>query len=121
MRILAGSIGREPAFSFGGSLEIIAYGAIVGLVSGAVVASARRILPGRWWIQGLIIGLTTYAVTILTLPAHIADTARPFSGMMPTVLALFGTCFLLFGLALARINSRASSPVREAAPIAPPG
>ena len=119
MRILALAIARDPLFSIGGSLEVIAYGAIIGMASGAVFVLAHPILPERWWIAGMIMAAVTYAGTILTLPAHIADTARPFASMMPAVLALFGMCFLVFGLAMARLSSLWSSPAQEAAPAAP--
>jgi hypothetical protein len=120
MRILAVAIAREPAFSIGGSLEVIAYGAIVGLVSGGAFALARPILPERHWIAGLLQATITYAGTILTLPAHFAETARPFADRIPVVLLLFGLCFLLFGLATAYFNSLWSSPAQAAAPAAPP-
>jgi len=121
MRILAVAIAREPAFTIGGSLKVIAYGAIVGLVSGGAFALARPILPERNWIAGLLQATITYAGTILTLPAHIAETARPFADRMPVVLLLFGLCFLLFGLAMAYFNYLWSSPAQAAAPAAPPG
>jgi hypothetical protein len=120
MRLLAVAIAREPAFSFGGSLEVIAYGAIVGLVSGGAFGLARPILPERRWFGGLLLTMITYAGTILTLPAHIAETARPFADRMPVVLLLFGVCFLLFGLATAYFNSLWSSPAPAAAPASPP-
>ena len=105
MRLLALSIDREPAFSLGGSLEVAAYGAIVGAVAGLVLALFAPRLPGRWWQTGLAAGLLTYLGTIATLPAHIAETARPFSGHMTLVHGLFGLAFVLFGLALARVTA----------------
>jgi len=120
MRLLAVSIARDPAFSLGGTLEIVAYGAIVGAVSGAAFALGRPVMPGRWWVQGLMLAALAYAGTIATLPEHIADTTRPFADQMRLVLALFGLCFLLFGLVVARVSSRGSSPAPEAAPAAPP-
>lgn len=103
MRLLALLIARDGVFSVGGSLEVIAYGAIVGCVSGAAFAALRPYVRGPWWVQGIVLGVVTFAGTIVTLPAHIADTARPFAGQMAIVLALFGLCFALFGLAIARL------------------
>jgi len=103
MRLLALIIARDGVFSVGGSLEVIAYGAIVGGVSGAAYSVSRPYIPSRWWIQGILLGGLTFAGTIVTLPAHIAETARPFGGHMAIVFALFGLCFALFGLALARL------------------
>ncbi|HEU0311140.1 MAG TPA: hypothetical protein VFR36_07985 [Sphingomicrobium sp.] len=104
MRLLANIIARDPAFSIGGSLEVIAYGAIIGAVSGSAFFLCRPILPGRWWTQGVALAGLAYAGTVATLPAHIADTARPFAGQMTLVLLLFGLCFLLFGFVIARFS-----------------
>ncbi len=120
MRLLAMMIMRDTAFSLAGSLEIVAYGAIVGAVSGAVFAAVRSSLPESWPIQGVLLAALAYAGTIATLPAHIADTAKPFAGLMPVVLLLFGLCFLLFGLATARLSSLGSNPAPAAAPASPP-
>lgn len=102
MRLLTMHDGREPGFSFGGTLEIMLYGAIIGLVAGLVFALLPAPLRKNWIASGLIFGLLVYAGTILTLPAHIAGTAAPFSDILPLVLFGFGLCFLAFGLALAR-------------------
>ena len=103
MRLLALLITRDGVFSVGGSLEVIAYGAIVGGVSGAAFAALRSYVPARWWIQGFALAALSFAGTIATPPAHISETARPFAGHMNIVYALFGLCFALFGLALARL------------------
>ena len=120
MRLLALAIARDPSFSVGGTAEVIAYGAIVGVMSAVLLAIARPFLPRRWPIQGLMLAALGYAGTIATLPEHIANTARPFADRMPLVLALFGLCFLLFGPALARLSSLWSSPASAAGPAAPP-
>ena len=98
MRLLTLAEMRETVFSVGGTLDVMAYGGIVGAVSGLVAG----FLPpgGRTWARGSVFGLTVYVATILTLPAHIAETARPFADRMPLVLGLFGLCFLIFGIAL---------------------
>jgi len=110
MRLLAMSIARDPVFSLGGTLDIVAFGAIVGTVSGAAFSLCRPLMPMRWSLQGSIVAALAYAGTIATLPAHIADTARPFADQMTLVLTLFGLCFLLFGLTMARVSSLGSSP-----------
>ena len=120
MRLLALAIGRGPAFSIGGTAEVVAYGAIVGVMSAALFAMARPILPRRWPVQGLILAAFSFGGTVATLPTHIAETARPFTDRMPLVLTLFGICFLLFGLALARFSSLWSNPAPAGAAAVPP-
>lgn len=118
MRLLAHVIDRAPVFSVGGTVEVMAYGTIVGSVSGAGF-TVVRLLPLRWQARGILLAALSYAGTIATLPAHIADTARPFAERMPVVYALFGLCFLSFGLALAWTSCLWSSPGPAAAPDAP--
>jgi|TARA_R100001244_G_scaffold47550_3_gene42262 hypothetical protein len=103
MRILANIDGREAGFSLEGSLEIMLYGAIVGLVGGALLLPLMSIWRLGRWGGGTIFGLLAYAGTILTLPPHIATTAAPFSNMMPFVLMLFAVPFILYGIALQMI------------------
>lgn len=106
MRLLTLHDGREPGFSLGGSAEIVAYGAIVGLLSGAAYGA----LPGRWKKHWVLVGAAwgglSYLAALLTLPAHIAQTAAPFRDIMVFVHLAFGGSFLAFGLALARLRRR---------------
>jgi hypothetical protein len=95
MRLLALRMGNEGVFSLGGSAEVVLYGTIVGAAGGAAVALLEPWLrPRPWLVAGPLFGLALYAGTAFTLPAHIADTARPFAQIMPLVWLLFGLCFL---------------------------
>ena len=105
MRLLAHSIDRPGVFSLGGSLEVVAYGAIVG-AAGGVLAAFVRLLPLGFSARAAAIGLLTYAGTLLTLPDHIADTARPFADRMMLVHALFGATFLLYAVALEVLSGK---------------
>jgi hypothetical protein len=106
MRVLALSIGNPAVFSLGGSLEVVLYGAIVGLAGGFVAALAAPALRRHPLAGGVLLGLLVYAGAVATLPAHIAATARPFAAHMPLVWSLFGLCFLLWGLAVGRFARR---------------
>lgn len=112
MRLLTFYDGRQPGFSLGGSAEILAYGAIVGAVSGVIIAMTFRSGLARSRLRGFGWGLAIYAVTVLTLPAHIAQTAAPFAAIMPFVHAGFLVIFLLFGYFLIRFISNADVHAR---------
>lgn len=101
MRALALQNGRPPNFSLSGTLDILAYGALVGGAAGAVAGVLPKARLSPLWLTGVLLGLLAYAATILTLPAHIAGTAAPFRDAMALVHAGFGLCFVVFGLALA--------------------
>ena len=107
MRVLAALNGIAPVFSFGGSMEVVLYGAIVGAVGGVAVAVMST--PLRRWpsVGGLALGAIVYAGTVATLPGHIAGTAAPFMNMMAAVWSLFGLCFLAWGLAMGRMAAKA--------------
>lgn len=106
MRLLALANEMPAVFSLGGSFEVILYGAIVGLAGGIPAAILARALRRSPLPGGLLLGLAVYSATVATLPAHIADTARPFVPIMPLVWSLFGLCFLLWGIAVAKVAVR---------------
>ena len=100
MRLLALSVDRPVGFSSGGTLEIVGYGALVGLAGGVIKFASKSV--GEGLRGGILVGLITYGLAIGTLPDHIADTARPFADRMWLVHMLFGATFLAFGIALAK-------------------
>ena len=100
MRVLAYYDGRAPNFSWSGSLEVMIYGSLVGGLSGLVYSVLRATGVAKFRMRGLGWGLVTYLTTLLTLPAHIAETAAPFSEIMVFVHLGFGVFFLAFGYLL---------------------
>jgi hypothetical protein len=98
MRLLALSIDRPASFSLGGSLEVVAYGALLGLGGGLIKFVSKSVGDGK--MGGVFVGLMTYGLALGTLPDHIAQTAAPFADLMWFVHALFGATFLAFGVAL---------------------
>lgn len=105
MRMIATLAGLPGGFSTGGTAEVLLYGALIG-AAGALVGLALARVGLRSIGLGLSVGLLTFAGTLLTLPPHIAASVRPFASIMPTVLILFGACFLLYGLVMAAALER---------------
>lgn len=101
MRLLALKQGIEPAFSAGGTLEIVFYGALLGAAGGTAAGLAAPLLRRRGALGGALLGLALYAGAVVTLPGHVEAAAAPFADIMALVWALFGLTFLAWGLALA--------------------
>ncbi len=113
MRLLALYRDIPPGFSTGGSLEVVAYGAIVGSVTGLFLAIAMTTVSMPIRYSGPLVALLSYAGTIATLPRHIAATVQPFAGDMAIVLSLFSVCFLIFGYVLALVLARCRHNVQH--------
>jgi hypothetical protein len=103
MRLLSLSIERPASFSLGGSLEVVAYGALLGLGGGLIKFVAKGV--GEHKRGGVLVGLMTFALALGTLPDHIAKTAAPFADRMWLVYGLFGATFVAFGIALSMVTS----------------
>lgn len=106
MRAVAHAAGLPPAFSAGGSAEVLLYGALVGAVAGAAGSVLRDLVPRAPWIGAPLLGAATCAGTIATLPAHVWETLAAFAEHRTLIALLFGPCFLAFGTALAWIVRR---------------
>lgn len=102
IRCLARWDGRSPAFSWGGTIDILAYAGLAGCLAGFGFAALPAMARGRWLSMGLASGMIVYAVTLLTLPAHIAAAAEPFAPIIVGVHLGFGALFASFGAALGR-------------------
>ena len=98
MRLLALLVDRPTGFSLGGTLEVVGYGALLGLGGGLLKFLSGSVGEGK--LGGVFVGLMTYSMANVTLPDHIAETAAPFADQMWLVHMLFGTIFLAFGIAL---------------------
>ena len=103
MRLLALLIDRPTGFSIGGSLEVVAYGAFLGLGGGLIKFASKSV--GRGKMGGVFVGLMSYGLALGTLPNHIAQTAAPFADRMWLVHGLFGATFIAFGVILSIATS----------------
>jgi len=112
MRAIALLAHAEPGFSFGGTLEVIAFAALVGLASGPVFAIFETRLPGSEMLKGAVFGVLVFLVVIL-LPGDAKNAAFAFPELFPATIATFAALFIAFGIALSWVCGYAlSSPSR---------
>lgn len=99
MRMVAVEAGVTPGFSLGGSLEVVAFGIIVGAPSALVYWTARRNWPLPRW-AGVVAGMLLCASLVLLEPPA-ARSALEATPDTPIVTALlFVMAFAVYGAAL---------------------
>lgn len=97
MRSIMLMAGGEGGFSWGGSLEVVLLGLIVGLISGGVFSLSEKINNHNNLLVGLIFGTLVFLAIIL-LPIDGKGAASGFPELQWQIYLLFGGLFLLFGL-----------------------
>ncbi len=111
MHGIALATGGSQGFSFAGSLEVLFFSALVGLPSGLAFVVLRSRLPRSSMRSGLLLGAGLFVATSALLPARFQSLASSFEGMLWLVFLLFGICFLIHGVCLARaVDAVLSSP-----------
>jgi len=101
MRALAVIAEREVEFSFGGTIEVIAFGAIIGSIAGAAFVAIKKYLPGPAPLKGVLLGLLTFLTLAIVRVPSVERSAAAFEGFLSLMVLMFGAMFLLYGIALA--------------------
>lgn len=106
MRGIAVATGTGAGFSWGGTAEVVLFGAIAGAAGGLAYGLVlRRFMKRPLW-RAAALGLGTYLVlAVLPYDAKMAITAFPQS-QWPLILLAFAALFLLFGLAVEKLAQR---------------
>ncbi len=99
MRIIALIGGVTPGASLGGSLEVIAFGSLTGILAAIGYTLLRRILPGKTWLKGIPLGLLIYVI-LLVIPFDSKLAAKGFPQLTILIHLLFGGLCVVFGLGL---------------------
>ncbi len=122
MRFVALESGLPNGFSIGGSLEVVAFGAILGApIAFLFFALRRRIKMGRPW-PGVILGSLLFGI-VTGVPPPAARSALTATPDTPAATALaFAVVFVAWGLWLEYLASRvlgAAAPggQREGTPV----
>ncbi len=101
MRALAVIAEREVEFSFGGTIEVVAFGAIIGAIAGAAFVAIKKYLPGAAPLKGMSFGLLAFLTLALVRPPSVERSAAAFEGYLSPMVLMFSAAFLLYGIALA--------------------
>ena len=67
MRIFAVEIGAHGAFTIGGTLGILVFGLLIGIVAANVYIAIRAVVPGPWPVPAIVLGAAAAALVIATL------------------------------------------------------
>ena len=100
MRLISIMAGRSGGFSWGGTLDVVLLGLIIGVLSGAIYGFVEKYGFASTLLNGCLYGLLLF-VLILILPIEGKGAARGFPEMQPTIYLVFATVFLLYGIVLA--------------------
>lgn len=105
MALIAVAAGRAPAFSLGGSAEVLLTGIAIGAPAGVVFIAARQYLSrlGRW--KGALFGALVFVLLVL-VPPPAARSAAAGVGQLPLTLGLFGALFMVHGMVVEAVIKR---------------
>lgn len=99
MRLIALQADASPEFSFGGSVEVVLFGIIVGTPVALIVwvCRYRFRLPAR---TGVIAGLVLFGVLALWQPPATRSALRATPDAPIATGAVFGAVFVVYGVVL---------------------
>ncbi len=104
MRLIAILNDTAQGFSWGGTIEVILLGSIIGSVAGLFYGFFRSSLKVPVLLKGLIMGILTY-VAVLLLPVQGKGAALGFPDLQVFIYLGFALLFIVFGICLALLNT----------------
>lgn len=106
MRAIALGFGGAAGFSWGGTVEVVVFGALVGAAGGLAYGLVLRRFVKPPLGRAIALGLGSYLVlAVLPYDAKMAIAAFPQS-QWPVILLAFAGLFVLFGLATEKLAQR---------------
>ena len=97
MRGIAIMAGGSGNFSWGGSMEVVLLGVLIGICSGIFMGLSIPFSMRNKLVWGLFHGFLAYLM-VLVLPIGGKGAARGFPDLQLTIHLLFGGLFLLYGI-----------------------
>lgn len=107
MRFVALESGMEGAFSMGGTIEVVAFGAIVGApVAFLFLTVLRRPPAGAIPWRGAVVGLTLFALMALIPPDAARSALQGTPDTPAATAAAFAVMFVAWGVWLEHLAGR---------------
>lgn len=109
MRGIALTAMGEVGFSAGGTLEVIAFGALVGMPSGIVFALLKPYLRSNPVVSGIGFGVLVFLAVLIT-PGDAKKAALGFPDLFPFIIGAFIGLFVIYGITLSWMVDRMNPP-----------
>jgi hypothetical protein len=100
MRLVGEIAGLPTGGTLGGTLEVIATGALMGAVAGPVYLLVQSRLPGPAPLRGLAFGLGAFLLLLAFPPEAARSAATGTRHVQGAVVACFAALFAVFGIGL---------------------
>jgi peptidoglycan/LPS O-acetylase OafA/YrhL len=91
---------QQPGWTPGGTLEVLAFAALIGLPSGLFFGAVGHYLPGNDMLKGSVFGALVFVVVVL-IPMEAKNAAFAFPELLPVTVTMFAALFVSYGMALA--------------------
>ncbi|AKA36223.1 hypothetical protein [Flagellimonas lutaonensis] len=105
MRGIALMGGLKGGFSWGGTMEVVLLGLIIGAISGTIYGVLSNYLFKNKWSAGGLYGLLAF-VAILVLPIEGKGAAKGFPDLQVPISLIFGGLHVVYGVVLAFLFGR---------------
>ncbi len=105
MRLIAMVGGFPGSQSWGGSLEVVAFGLILGVVWGFFFGLVHRYAFTGKLLTGLLFGLLLYGL-VVAIPMDPKAAIAGFPDHLLTITLIFGVLFVMYGLTLVSLFHR---------------
>ena len=100
MRLVGEIAGLPTGGTLGGTLEVVATGALMGAAAGPVYLLLRSRLPGPGSARGLAFGLAAFLLLLAFPPDAARSAAAGTRHVQGAVVACFAALFAVFGIGL---------------------
>ncbi|MGI9551192.1 MAG: hypothetical protein ACR2MT_08340 [Aurantibacter sp.] len=115
MRIIALLGGQQGGFSWGGTLDVVAFGLITGAISGVIYGMIEKYGFSTKLLNGGLYGILLF-VALLVLPIEGKGAAKAFPDLQLSIYLIFGVTLIVYGIILAYAYKRCLRLVTKSNP-----
>jgi len=104
MRLITILGGLPGGYSWDGTLEVVMFGLITGIISGVVFGTVERYAFSNRMLTGLVYGALVFG-SLVVIPIDAKGAASGFPDLQAAIYLIFGSVLLVYGIALATMFS----------------